>query len=618
MRQLFSSNYFRVTAALFLVLCTTLLVVDRPVKIEKRIAERLALQGKDAPTHWLVPVWLWRGLALNTALAAALVALTPLARRPAFPGTPPPAPAVPPFSRREKYLLAASLILLAASTAPRLGHSLWGDEEYCMKAYIAPEATRLADGSVTLEPRPWMTTLWDYQRPTNHIGFTVLARLCHDTFFTPDSGPADPWFSEPLMRLPSFLAGLASLLTLVWCCNAWGLRRGVAWIALGCAGHAWIVRFGCDARGYGIVVMLIPVLLGSLRRATQTGLWRWWLAFAFAQFYLLWTYPGVIHVTCAANLLALALLRQHPSGFRLALASRWLAANLVSALLVVGLMAPCLPPFLDFLRQNALHGRLDLPWFRDSAAALYSGALWLPFDPANPLSTGVSRLPLAAAGISLGAIAALFGARRLWISRDRRPLLLFLLAGPALLLAHLILGSTRPYQWYLIPILPNLFILWAAAWPPPTSRSRLPQSVLVGLALAGVHLLALPTARLLTRYPIEACRESVALTRSITNPRHPGFGSDSITASPGMATEAYDPAVIRFQSPEELRALIARSQAAAKPLYLNFGYRALLQDAHPDIFKIIDDPSLFQPVQTFPGQFLSTTREVFRLRSLQD
>ena len=84
-RSFTSSTYFRVTAALFLVLLTTLMLVDRPTKIEKRIVERREVQGKDAPTHWLVPVWLWRGLALNTALAAAIVALTPLARRPAFP-----------------------------------------------------------------------------------------------------------------------------------------------------------------------------------------------------------------------------------------------------------------------------------------------------------------------------------------------------------------------------------------------------------------------------------------------------------------------------------------------------------------------------------------------------
>jgi hypothetical protein len=613
-----TSLYFRLTAALFLVLLTTLMLVDRPTKIEKRIIERQEVQGKEAPTHWLVPVWLWRGLAVNTALAAVLVVLTPLARRSVFGGKPPaPTPSVP-FSSREKMLLAASIFLLGASSAPRLGHSLWGDEEYAMKTYIAPEIVKTAEGGVQLKPRSWVDTLWDYQRPTNHIGFTVLARLCHDRFFTPGTGPTDPWFSETLMRLPSFLAGLASILTLVWGCRVWGLRQGIGWIALGFAGHAWLVRFGCDARGYGLILMLVPLLLGTLGRAAQTARWRWWLSFACTQFAILWIYPGAIHIIAAANALAIALVWQYPSAQRSTLASRWLVAGLVTAMLVIGFMAPCLPPFLSFMSQNVLPGKLDLPWFRDTAAVLYSGAYWHPFDAQNPMALGLQNTPFAAVWMSLGGVTAMLGALRLGLSRERRLLLIFILLGPALLFAHLYLGNTRPYHWYLIPILPNLFLLWAAAWPNAKARFRFPQMALVLATLAGVHILALPTARLLTRFPIEACRESVALTRSITNPYHSDYGTDSLTASPGMITEAYDPAVIRFDTADALRSLIDRARREKKPLFINFGYRALLADAHPTIFALIDDPALFERLQLFPGQFLSTTREVYRLRTVQD
>lgn len=618
MRLSSTSTYFRVTVALFVVLLSALMLVERPVKLEKRIAERREVQGKDAPTHWLVPVWLWRGLAANTALAALLVALTPLARRRPFAGEAPVPPPSAPFSRREKMLLAASVILLAASTAPRLGQSLWGDEEYCMKAYIAPEVVRTEAGGVELKPRSWQDTIWDYQRPTNHIGFTVLARLCHDSFFTPGTGRTDPWFSETLMRLPSFLAGLAAILTLVWGCRVWGLRQGICWIALGFAGHAWLVRFGCDARGYGMVVMLVPVLLGTLGRAAQTGRWRWWLGFAFTQFYLLWIHPGVFHIIVAANLLALVLVWRHPPGYRLALGARWLVAGVVAAMLVIGVMAPCLPPFLNFMRQNVLQGQLDLAWFLDAAASLHAGVLWRPFDANNPLALSLRDMPFAAVWLTLGGALAVWGGWRLWQSPERRPLLVFLAAGPGLLIAHLIVGNTRPYHWYLIPVLPNLFILWAAAWPSESAKLRLTLCALLLVNLAGVHTLALPTVRLLTKLPIESCRESAAATRAITNPRHPDYGSDTLTASPGMMTEAYDPAVVRFQSAEELRALMERARREKKPFFINFGHRALMSAAHPAIFELIDDPALFERVRIFPGQFISTTREVYRLRDVQD
>lgn len=618
-RAFLASAYFRLTAALFLALLTALLVVERPVKVEKRIVERRETLGKAAPTHWLVPVWLWRGLAVNTGLAALLVALTPLAGRTPRPAAR-PSPENEPLTRREKMLTTAALVLLAASTAPRLGHSLWGDEEYCMKAYIAPAVEQQEDGSWRLERRPWMTTLWDYARPTNHIGYMAPARLVHDLFFRPGEGAADPWFSETLMRLPSFLAGLGAVLTLLWCCRVWGLRRGVAWVALGYAGHAWLVRFGCDARGYGLVVMLLPLLLGSLGRALQTGLWRWWLLFAGAQFYLIWTYPGAVHFPVALNAAALWLLARAPRENRALLAGRWLAASLLCAMLVIGLMAPCLPPFLAFLKENRLQGPLDWPWWQDSAAALFCGALWHPWDSANPLCASLAQgdlpAPLAAAWIALGGAAALLGSWNLARDPARRPLLVFLLGGPLLLLAHIALGGTRPYQWYLIPMLPNLFLLWAAAWGGAGQKNarRPVAAALVLAALAGVHVLALPTARLLTRFPIEACRESVALTRAVTNPRHPDYGREAITAGPGMTTEAYDPAVIRFASADELRALIERARRENKPLFLNFGFRAFLRGTSPEIFALIDDPALFEPVQTLPGQFLTTTREVWRLR----
>lgn len=618
-RPLFATPYFRLTSALFLALLTTLLLVDRPVKIEQRITERWETQGKIAPTHWLVPVWLWRGLALNTGLAALLVALTPWAAR-SLPSPSSTAVRSPALTRREKLLISASLCVLAASTAPRLGQSLWGDEEYVMKAYIAPSVEAGPDGSWTLTPRPWMVTLWDYARPTNHIGFTVPARLCHDLFFRPGEGERAAWFSETWMRLPSFLAGLGAILSLVWGARVWGWHRGIAWIALGYAGHAWLVRFGCDARGYSLVILLLPLQFGCLGRALQTGRWRWWLGYGLAQFYVIWTHPGAVHFPVALNAAALWLLFHQPASERLAQFGRWLAASLLSSMLVIGLMAPCLTPFLAFLKENRLSGDLDLTWFQDSAAALFAGALWHPWDATNPLCTHLSSAPLPplfsllwiALGLGLAGVAAYQLARH----PQQRPALFFLLGGPGLLLAHLIIGDTKPYQWYLIPMLPCLLLLWAAAWNTP-QNDRPPQRVLriaILFALAGVHVLGLPTSRLLTRFPLEACRESVALTRTITNPRHPGYGSDSLTASPGMRTEAYDPAVIRFDSAEELRALIQRARTENKPLYLNFGFRPFLQSALPEIFKLIDDPTLFEPVQILPGQFFTATREVHRLR----
>lgn len=622
-RTLIHHPYCRLTAALFLALFLTLLLVERPVKMERRIAEREQTLGKSPPTHWLVPVWLWRGLAINTGLAAVLVALSPLATRQLTP-RPAPTPAPPRLKRHEILLLAGASTLLLTHALPRLDHSLWGDEEYAMRTYIAPKASQLDDGHWSLTPQSWSTTFWDYTRPTNHIGYTVVARLFHDTLFQPSTAPDAPWFSERAIRLPVLLAGVGALFSLFWCCRVWGLGAAAAWIALAYAGHSWLVRFSSDARGYGFVLLLAPLLLGTLGRALQTGHWRWWLTFGFVQFYLAWTHLGSAHLLIALQLTALWLLWRQPIGQRLIQTTRWLVACIASVMLGIAAMAPVIAPFLGFMKKSVLPGSLDLTWLTDMAAYLACGTPWLAWDSTNPLCISLassSSLPpwLAATGLGLIGLLLVIGSWQLWQNPDRRPLLLFLLGAPALMLLQLVASHTRPYHWYLIPFLPSLFILLAAAWPSAShrqnKRSRLIQAAIL-LAVLGIHGISFENNRALANHPIEPCRESVALTRQTINPYHPAFGKDTITASPGMSTEAYDPAVIDFDTPAELHQLIQQARSENRPLFLNFGFRKLLQPAHPEIFAMIDDPTLFEPLALLHGQFFASTREVHRLRPL--
>jgi hypothetical protein len=290
-------------------------------------------------------------------------------------------------------------------------------------------------------------------------------------------------------------------------------------------------------------------------------------------------------------------------------------------MLGLALMAPILPRFLGFMKKNVLEGSIDRTWLADMAGYLSCGAPWVDWDAKNPLcfslSHGITPPWVAAAFILLAGALLVVGSWQLWCRPDRRPLLVFLIGGPALMLAQLFFSNTRPYHWYLIPFLPNLFLLLTAAWQtsptqPAWSRRLVPALLL--LTFFGIHLLGFETGRALTRFPIEACRESVALTRQVTNPAHPDYGKEAITASPGMTTEAYDPAVVRFQRAEDLQRLIDQARSENRPLYLNFGFKEFLNSAQPEVFALINDPTLFEPVATLHGQFVASSREVLRLR----
>ena len=76
----FRHRYFYITASVLLALVVVFVCVDRPVKQERRIVERIA-SGKAVPPHFYVGPWLWKGLVVNLGLAALLVAATPWATR---------------------------------------------------------------------------------------------------------------------------------------------------------------------------------------------------------------------------------------------------------------------------------------------------------------------------------------------------------------------------------------------------------------------------------------------------------------------------------------------------------------------------------------------------------
>lgn len=607
------------------MLLVAVLCVEHPRKIDQRIAERKTA-GKTVPVHWYVQADGWRGLACGAGLAALLVALTPWAGRPLNLRRQP----VPddPSGRRRLWIVTTGLIVFsAAANFPRLNHSLWGDEEYAMKRLIAEEIDRADDGMLVFDTPGWIETLWSYRKTTNHIGQTVVSRLFHDAFFEPGRGPTDPVFSEVLVRLPVFLAGLLSIAALAWASCVWGWQRGAPLAILMFALHPWFVRFGSDARAYGFVLLLVPLLLGCLGRALQTGQWRWWLGLAFAQFYLLWSYLGAVHFVVMLQVAAAGLIWFAPLNRdqRWAHLGRWAAANLVSAILLIGLMAPCIPQFLEFMATKPLAGQLDAAWWQDAIGYLLLGLPWHPWDAANPLCEHLfpagrpAHTISAVAGLVVRLGLILAGGWALWRNGARRWLLLPILAGLALMMVHSIADGVRPYHWYLIPYLPGVVLLWAAAFVPMMNGSKkesmvATMAVPVVLAICGVTAGSQARDNLRFR-PIEPCRESVALTRTITNPRHPDYDKDVITGAFSFYTEGYDPGQFRFENVEGMRALMRRADAEGKKFFVNFGFKAWAQAHFPDVVTLLDDPGYFEHVATLHGQFHASTREVYRYKS---
>lgn len=642
------SRIFIVACALvFVALLAVRVGVDKPDKQERAIAKRKA-EGKTIAPEAYVPVWLYKGLKLNLVIAGGMLLVSPwLGRKRALHMTFMPEPTRSAFSKWQFLACAAVIGFAAWQNSPRLFYSMWGDEEFNASRFIVDSVAhdndgkpeREPDGRFKIERRSWATTLWNMRKPTNHLGYSFFARLTHDTLFHKGTGPNDPWFSEALLRTPVFIAGLLLLPALLWALRVWSFNGW--WSVLFMALHPWFVRFGVDGRGYGFVMLGITLLIGITGRALQTARWRWWLLFGATGFFIFWSNLHSAYLLVALNLMILTwLFTQGMNGpGRWLQISRWLTGNILAVMLLVGWMSPCLPQFLEYLKEGDIRDTLDLRWWQDSFCALAFGQPWFPWaEPDNPLlfsmSQSVSQSPvLHVAGILLFVALVSWGLICTARSARLRPLLMLILGAPTIMIAHMAATHVRPYDWYLVPYLPGLMFLIAAAFhsrstspavsavgvPPAVSQSsaspRLPW-LAIGLVVFTLFAFITQTQRHFLRHgALEQSRESVAFYRPVINPRHPDIDK-VLSAGLAMYTEGYDPVLFRVKDVDSMRSLMAEADRSGRPLWFNCGFMRFLriQENTAPMCKLLEDDSLFERAHTFWGMLPYTTRDVYRYR----
>ncbi|CAN5896730.1 hypothetical protein BH11VER1_BH11VER1_30640 [soil metagenome] len=606
----------------FMVLLTVIIAVPRPVKAERAIEKRKA-EGKLIPPESYVPVWLYKGLQMNLVITGAILLASPwLGKRRKSGMQFISKPVATTWTRTQAVACVLLLGCAVWQNGPRLFQSMWGDEEFNASRFILDDVERQPDGTLTIEPRSWETTLWSMRKPTNHLGYSFFARLSHETFFQKTADAGAPWFSEALLRAPVFLAGLLTLLLLLWSLRVWGLNGW--WSVLFLLVHPWFVRFGVDGRGYGLVMLGITALVGIAGRALQTGRWRWWMLFGFAEFWILWSNFQSVYLIGALNLMILASLmdRQLTMAARWLLLSRWFAGNMVTTLLTLGYLTPCWPQLMEFMAKGEIKGVMDEFWWRDSVSSWLFGQPWTPvLDEANPLRFGMTlsmqSLPiLHIAGMVFFIGLLFYGIFRLLRNREHRALLVLVIGGPALMILHAFISKNRPYDWYLVPFLPGLTILMAGAAEGLAQWRKKVPIIIMGMALLLFIFITRVPRHHLRAYPLEASRESVASYRKITNLRNPDFDNEIISGGILMFTEGYDPALYRIKGLPEFQALMEQADRTGKKLYMNVGFMSFVRTnkEYATICSLLEDDSRFEHLKTFPGLLPYTTREVYRYR----
>ena len=587
-------------------------------KLLLRARERFSVAGKTPD----LPSFKWEDAAVlgthySTLLMLGLAIAALATMRWWSPSAAPELATRPPIPKRTlRYCsMLLGLVLLAAGLRlPLATGSLWWDELWNMKFATVGEWRQDVNNadSVKFLPTSWARAAWYYNKPTNHPVFTLPSKLCH-TVWQNLTGAAPGTFSEIVLRLPVLVAGLAALLlTARLATRLAGERAGLTAAAL-IALHPWLIRYGVDARSYGLTVLFVAAALYSLERATAESVFRrnaWWWAFGACQFFLMWAHV-VAHVTICAALFAAAawLIRSGPAGGRARRFAQLLVINLMAAALLLTAFLPNLLQSMKWGERNDDGNLLTAPYFLRTLTQITAGME----PPLQGSAGGIPVLPWWALALlgSAGLTACVVAFRYLAKHQPRVSLIL----GAILLLTALFLTGVKLADFYFY----HRFIL-AAGIPvillTAIGLSRLPGPSLTAGVLVLYAVLTFPQTRLLLTRSYAPFRETVADLRTgalkLGNaaPIPVGYGLGS------HVMQCYDPVMrdIRVNAVEKLQACISQARRENRPLLVSLGYEGLNRRDLPEGFQLLDDPSLFERVSVRHGIEPEFTFHLLRLK----
>jgi hypothetical protein len=577
----------------------------------------------DRPLADTVAVALWWAAGVNAIVCLLLAGCAQLW---AAPGAPPPAPS--PAARRARA--AGFALLLAAATAlggglrwHLAGTGLWSDEAWSLRQVISGAARPTRDGGERLIVRrvPWRSTLWRYEEPTNQVLSSVAGRLSLAAWRRL-AGADVPAFDERALRLPALGAALLSIPLLALLLREWGFARAGVAAALLLALHPWHVRWGATGRGYAFVMLFAIAAALALSRALRTGSGRALALYAGALALMLWSHALSLWLALALGAagLAAAAAGAGPARERRVRAARLAVANLVAGMLLFQVMAPNIAQLRGW--QDSFVGeheraRLTLPALGHLWSFLATG---MPArEPEVPerrpgaypsLADQAERHPWVYA-VVLGLLP-LLAAGGLWRAAaaggPARAVALGLAAGvPLALLASLAVSGIwyARFGLYALPAVVAFLALGLdgalarVRWP-STGARRLGAAGGLALGLAGFQALVWPETAVLLARPHQPSREVAALlAREAGGEPGSALRAGFSNVDGGILLATYLPWLRDPANAEEVAALCAEARETGKPLLLAWGHPARHRRKHPELFRWLDDPALFEELATF-------------------
>ncbi len=573
--------------------------------------------GPRPKVRHLVKIYTWWGGAVGVGVLSGLILLAPWWSRKVT------ASASAERTRTPRWfwpLVGAAMGLTACFAYPRLDFGLWDDEELCVRESLAGRFRRVEPGGeIVFHRLKWQDTFFGYNTPNNHVLHSICSRFCGEW-----SRPGELPFSEFALRIPAFVFGILGIAAVAWFVKDAGFAGAGPVAAFLLALHPWYIRYASEARGYSLILLLVPVLLVFWRRAVVEGAWKWWGLYAVTQFALLYTYPGTLFLLVVLNALTLPVLAfaRQAAGPFVGQSGRWFLVTSCAAVPVFVLMLPLVPQAALYFQNEASRNiLLGWSWVRGALSHLLAGVPWTGgagFVSLESLRQAHPWLLPSAVGVVVFflALGSLIFLRR---GLPHAAMTAVIFATPVLMFLYSRVRGILIYEAYVIAVLPGLVALTAVGIVTVAGLlQKLPPVRVWGpaAATACVLLYAVLTQDFrhwMTTHPLQQIRESVLVCRPTLDPHDPRQKA-ILTGSFCIPPYLYDAHMIRLDSADEFINLMKLADQTGKPLFINIGMPWAAREYSPRMWKLFTDDRLFGDRREFPGFDAGLNRIVARYK----
>ena len=506
-------------------------------------------------------------------------------------------------------LVAVAMAMTMFYSLPRMNHGFWDDEELNVRTTLYGKFKRdKKTGEMEFKRFDWLETVYGYSRgPNSHTLFSIVSRACEDawnSFVRPRGFPVVEW----PFRVPALIFGLLAVAAAAWLLKEFGLPGAGVTAAFLLAIHPWHIRYASEARGYSLLVFLVPVLFVFWRRAMITGRWKWWGAFAATEFSLIYCYPGAIFVLVVLNLITLALIAtgRDCAKPRSTQAGRWFCVNVLAAIPAFQLMLPLYPQakkYFDFVSSQGFISGWS--WVRNTICFMIGGAPWTKSDEpwagypewlARYVENPILFVVAASFAIALILLGAVYLLRRGWASAT---FVFVMSVCPPISFVFAYFKGFLLYENYVIYSLPGVVVCAATGLTLAASRAqRLPngkviESATVSFAVLGCFLYTNSFRQWIVQRPLQQIRESVMYCRGTLDPS--SAGQESVrTASFCIPPYLYDAHMERLDSAGAFIAALRRADKEGVPLLLNVGMPWAARQYSPQMWSLFTNRELFE------------------------